>query len=590
MDSARAAGRELPATLSFRRFALVLLGFAALPPLLLTAFVIAVDPYYVFGSPSLPWINAVRPYYETNIFSAKLHQVRRIRPAAVALGSSRVEVGLDPRHPGWVDSRTFNFGLPGSTSYEIMLAFLHAQTVGQPLKQAVVGLDFFGFNIFFPRSRTQQEARFGRDATRAFADFLANELAQRRRGQAIATDADRGISATATSVHPIRAAEREHGVPPPDWDEAGYLQINPDVISGIEQGRFLSGYHHYLTAGGYEGRVGGLQPPDWNEARYLNANAEVRAEVALGAFRTGYLHYAALGRTQGLVGGLPPADALENLRLWWPALNTALSQANEIIRLVWSRTAVRASIATVLKQSMPAPFDEAGVRLFPGQEDVLRRLGGTGHLIRSSLSTGAWGPWLNAPRFMYCFTNAETGMTMFDPFRFMLRRAYTGGTDLRMFVTPVQAVVRVLQQGLGIGERYEFWLKELVRINEEEAALAGKPPLPLWDFSDPNTITREPVPSSGDLTPMRWFWEHSHYRVVTGDLVLDRVLGYSGRGSLLPADFGVRLTGANVDAHVTRARSELAAWASANADLVSPIVRAAQTLKTLNRQAEATCW
>jgi hypothetical protein len=239
---------------------------------------------------------------------------------------------------------------------------------------------------------------------------------------------------------------------------------------------------------------------------------------------------------------------------------------------------------------MPAPFDDAGVRLFPAQEELLRRLGGTGNLIRSGLGSGAWGPWLNAPKFMYCFTNTDTGMTMFDPFRFMLRRAYAEGTDLRMFVTPVHAVVRVLQQGLGIGERYEFWLNELVRINEEEAALAGKPPLPLWDFSDANTITREPVPSASDLMPMRWFWEYSHYRKLTGDLILDRVLGDGGRVSPRPADFGVRLTGANVGAHVARARSELAAWASTNADLVSPIVRAAQTLKTLNRQAEATCW
>jgi hypothetical protein len=159
-----------------------------------------------------------------------------------------------------------------------------------------------------------------------------------------------------------------------------------------------------------------------------------------------------------------------------------------------------------------------------------------------------------------------------------------------MFVTPVHAVVRVLQQGLGIGERYEFWLKELVRINEEEAALAGRPALPLWDFSDPNTITREPVPAASDLTPMRWFWEHSHYRKVTGDLILDRTLSYSTRERPLPADFGVRLTETNVDAHIARVRSELAAWASANADLVSPIVRAAQSLKTLNRQGEATCW
>jgi hypothetical protein len=134
----------------------------------------------------------------------------------------------------------------------------------------------------------------------------------------------------------------------------------------------------------------------------------------------------------------------------------------------------------------------------------------------------------------------------------MRRRAYAEGTDLRMFVTPVHAVVRVLQQGLGIGERYEFWLKELVRINKEEVALAGKPPLPPWDFSGPSTITREPIPAAADLTPMRWFWEHSHYRKVTGDLVLDRALGHSEREQPLPADFGVRLTGTNVDAHIAR--------------------------------------
>ena len=561
MDSAivRAAGRESPAILSFRRFALVLLGFVALPPLLLAAFVIAIDPYYVFGSPSWRGINVVRPYYETNIFSAKLNQVRRIQPAAVALGSSRAEVGLDPRHPGWADLRTFNFGLPGSTSYEVMLAFLHAQAAGQPLKQAVVGLDFFGFNIFFPRSRTQQEAPFGRNATRAFADFLTEELTRRPRSAGIATSADHD-TATATSA-------RDNGA------QAG------------AQAR------HFMLAAPEGERDDSTPPRDWNEIGYIAANPEARIEIALGAFPNGYLHYVAIGRDLGFLGGLPPADAFEALRMWQPRLSSALLDVDKMVRLVFSRETLKASILTVLRQStMPAPFDDVGVRLFPGQEDVLRRLGGTGNLIRSSLSSGAWGPWLNVPRFMYCFTNADTGMTTFDAFRFMLRRAYAEGTDLRMFVTPVHAVVRVLQQGLGIGERYEFWLKELVRINEEEAALAGKPPLPLWDFSDPNTITREPVPPSGDLAPMRWFWEHSHYRKVTGDLVLDRVLGYSERARQLPADFGVRLTGANVDAHIARARSELAAWASANDDLVSPIVRAARSLKTLNRQGEATCW
>jgi hypothetical protein len=191
---------------------------------------------------------------------------------------------------------------------------------------------------------------------------------------------------------------------------------------------------------------------------------------------------------------------------------------------------------------------------------------------------------------MYCFTNADSGMTMFDPFRFMLRRAHAEGTDLRLFVTPAHAVNRTLLQALGLGDRYEFWLKELVRINEEEAALASREPLPLWDFSDANTITRDPVPLATDPTPMRWYWEYSHYRKATGDLMLDRVLGFSDPQRRLPADFGVRLTGANVDAHIARAKADLQAWASANSELVAPIVMAARTLTTRSRQGEATCW
>ena len=151
-------------------------------------------------------------------------------------------------------------------------------------------------------------------------------------------------------------------------------------------------------------------------------------------------------------------------------------------------------------------------------------------------------------------------------------------------------MVRTLQQALGLGERYEFWLRELVRINEEEAARAGRPPLPLWDFSDANTITREPVPASTDMTPMRWFWEHSHYRKITGDLVLDRVFGTSVPERPLPADFGVPLTGTSVDAHIARSRSDLQGWAAANSDLVAPIVGMAQTSTTHSRQAEAICW
>src|ERR1044072_4653240 len=51
--------------------AFVLAGFLALPPVLLAAFVIAVDPYYLFGSPDWPGFNAVRPFYELHVDAVK---------------------------------------------------------------------------------------------------------------------------------------------------------------------------------------------------------------------------------------------------------------------------------------------------------------------------------------------------------------------------------------------------------------------------------------------------------------------------------------------------------------------------------------
>ena len=117
-------------------------------PLLIAGFFIAIDPYYLFGSPSWRGFNLVRPYYEPYVVSVKPYQVWRLRPSAVVLGASSAEVGIDPRHAGWNEANVFNFSLPSSNSYAIMLAFLHAQKVA-PLKQAIVNLDFFSYNIHF---------------------------------------------------------------------------------------------------------------------------------------------------------------------------------------------------------------------------------------------------------------------------------------------------------------------------------------------------------------------------------------------------------------------------------------------------------
>ena len=188
------------------------------------------------------------------------------------------------------------------------------------------------------------------------------------------------------------------------------------------------------------------------------------------------------------------------------------------------------------------------------------------------------------------FTNAETGATTFDPYRFMLRRAYAEGTDMRLFTSPIHAAFLQTFRELGLFERYEFWLKELVRLNEAEAARAGRPAFSFWHFGDVNQVNSELVPAKTDPTPMTYFWDHTHYRRAAGDLVLDRIFSYRSLARTVPDDFGVSLTTANIEAHLMATRAKLAAWASSNPDLATMISNAAKNPKSESRQSAATCW
>jgi hypothetical protein len=610
-DDAPAATEDAKPQIAFHRFAFAVLAFLLIPPVAFAGFVLIVDPYFVFGSPSWPGVNTVRPYYELQVVMAKPYQVSRLRPAAVSLGSSRVEVGLDPRHPGWTKGPVFNFALPSSNSYAVMLAFLHAQKHGAPLQQAVAGLDFFAFNINFPQASTFWEQRFDEAASREFARYLDDELAGRiKRKPAPAATRDWDETLYLAVNQDVRAAVlrhdfksgREHfelagraehrrgATVPADWEEESYLELHPDVATAISAGQFISGYHHWLAAGRAEGRPDGTRPADWNEAQYLAANPFVRARVALGQHRNAYLYHAEVGRKRH-AGGAPPVGTIERLLLPYPALRQALYRGEEILGLVFSVTTARDALSTLRRQGEPAVFDSQGMRIWRGQDVLLNSLGGTGKLMRTRLLNGPRNPTLVAPKLQYCFTNAETGMTTFDPFRFMIRRAYAEGTDLRMFITPLHAAVHLALNALGLEERYAFWLKELVRINEEEAAKAKRPPFPLWDFSTANSITTEPIPEADDRRPMHWYWEVSHYRRATGDLILDRVLGDGAAvpARTLPADFGVRLTAANIDARLAQAKAGLETWMM-QSDLALQVAREAAKPSRYSRQAEATCW
>lgn len=130
-----------------RTFFTAFLGLLVLATAAMVAINVVVDPFWRFDLVTLRGINGQRPVFSSFARSGKAGEVCRIRPAQVAIGTSRIEVGIDPQHPGWSDEPgpVYNLGLSGIGLKELSLTFQHVVNTS-PLKRAVIGLDFLMFN------------------------------------------------------------------------------------------------------------------------------------------------------------------------------------------------------------------------------------------------------------------------------------------------------------------------------------------------------------------------------------------------------------------------------------------------------------
>jgi len=109
-----------------------------------------------------------------------------------------------------------------------------------------------------------------------------------------------------------------------EFDEWLYLEANPDVEDAILRGEFASAREHWLRHGRKEGRIASLAqlhgpfPPEWDEVRYLRLNPDVYAAVRQGKWESGYKHWMAHGAAEYRPGGIrpfekaTPAEALRN--------------------------------------------------------------------------------------------------------------------------------------------------------------------------------------------------------------------------------------------------------------------------------------
>ena len=104
-----------PTSAELKRFCrLWLIAMMVLVPLV-AVFDIAMDPFLVFGSPRIAGVNDVKPTTLERAELVKHHLLQRVRPDTLMLGTSKVQLGMDPRSPLWPQDSgvVFNGGVPG---------------------------------------------------------------------------------------------------------------------------------------------------------------------------------------------------------------------------------------------------------------------------------------------------------------------------------------------------------------------------------------------------------------------------------------------------------------------------------------------
>jgi hypothetical protein len=216
-----------------------------------------------------------------------------------------------------------------------------------------------------------------------------------------------------------------------------------------------------------------------------------------------------------------------------------------------SITTLRDSIFTVLSKSSPmTPWNrwrDDGFRLWNNDGEYIRIFG---YHQKSLMSEKQYLESLyGSIKSIHC--SKADGSNPLEEYRQALEIAHTRNIDLRLVIGPSHSRQWETLAASGLWDSWETWKRELVRINEGEALKARRDPFPLWDFSGYNGITEEAFPNSQDTkTQMRWYWDSSHYKKETGDLVLNTIFKSDQLDKQGSTDFGFMLSSVNIESHL----------------------------------------
>jgi hypothetical protein len=205
-----------------RRLLVTALATATLACGLTTVFNLIVDPYgsyriFEFAK------DTPRPAIYRRVKLAKAYDIRRIKPQAIVLGTSRSHIALRMTHEGWrapIEAR-YNAAFDGATTKEMYAYLLHAQAIN-PLQQVVLGLDFWHLSQGAAATRSDFRANLLFEPHHPFhnAEVYAADLALLS-----------SLDTTTASINQLRSLAGEKGS---EWLASDGQRIGPTFFREVE--------------------------------------------------------------------------------------------------------------------------------------------------------------------------------------------------------------------------------------------------------------------------------------------------------------------------------------------------------------------
>ncbi len=180
--------------------------------------------------------------------------------------------------------------------------------------------------------------------------------------------------------------------------------------------------------------------------------------------------------------------------------------------------------------------------------------------------------YLPYPQCRFSFdTNTPGSPSSLADIQAIFALAQQRSIDLRLFISPSHARQWETLAAANLWSDWENWKRQLVTINAQEAARAGRQPLPLWDFSGYDAVSTESLPEPGNPNLMTGYTDSSHYSLQVGQRLVMRI--FAGDDN-----WGVNLVTANLEKNLAQIRAARQTYrASHQVEVAEIVALAAET-------------